>query len=455
MIENENKDGLEKENEDKTAVKETKKIELNKKNKIIIAISLAVIIAVAFFGGIMISKISFGRKYSTLNWGLKQIEKKGFYMEDGERKDFSASDYLKILTTGLDDFSEYYTKEECKQAWQDQQGNVLDFGFRYLLDLNKGEFSVNYLDWNSPAEKAGFLSGDIFVGVYKDKELKKFDQNYSPLDFENESQDNISYTYLVKRGESEIELSLKKEKYSASYVRYYDNEKALSFIENEDKDGLVASISDNGMENLDNDTAYISFKRFMGNVTFEIEQSMNYLATRNKKKLILDLRDNGGGLINVLSNVASYFVEDNGQKNSTIAIAKFKDGKQDIYKTTGNYVNKNIEKIIVLANDGTASASETLMGAMLHYGVIDSSSVVIEKHRDDNYGYVASTYGKGVMQETITNFMTGEAIKLTTAYIYYPDGKTNIHGKGIRTSEVNSVDRGKALDRALEILKAG
>jgi C-terminal processing protease CtpA/Prc len=65
----------------------------------------------------------------------------------------------------------------------------------------------------------------------------------------------------------------------------------------------------------------------------------------------------------------------------------------------------------------------------------------------------ASTYGKGIMQTTYTNYLSGEALKLTTAFIYQPDGKTSIHGKGITAKTENSVaTHTDAIYRAVEIL---
>ena len=105
-----------------------------------------------------------------------------------------------------------------------------------------------------------------------------------------------------------------------------------------------------------------------------------------------------------------------------------------------------------MANENTASASECLIGAMLYYGkCFDVNKlIVVNNSLEDG---IASTYGKGIMQTTYSNLFTGEAIKLTTAYIFQPDKTTSIHGVGIKATLENSfTDDTLALNRAISII---
>ena len=109
-------------------------------------------------------------------------------------------------------------------------------------------------------------------------------------------------------------------------------------------------------------------------------------------------------------------------------------------------------KIAVLADENTASASECLIGAMMDYGSMTEETLVITKNGD-----TARTYGKGIMQTTYVNPTGGDALKLTTAYIYWPVSHTSIHGTGIRTAEANEIVPGgfgtdRELDRAVSIM---
>ena len=154
--------------------------------------------------------------------------------------------------------------------------------------------------------------------------------------------------------------------------------------------------------------------------------------------------------MDVLSDVAAYFVFDEKDGSPVIAYAGYKNGKSDVFRASGDKFNREITDIVVLANDGTASASECLIGAMKYYGRgFDESKLVITKNAEG----IARTYGKGIMQTTYNNIFTGEAIKLTTAYVYQPDNETCIHGKGFVAEGDNAVGGDEeALLRAAEIL---
>ena len=88
----------------------------------------------------------------------------------------------------------------------------------------------------------------------------------------------------------------------------------------------------------------------------------------------------------------------------------------------------------MLADENTASASEMLIGAMLSYDTQDKIEVVLAPSKDDDGQTVYKSYGKGIMQTTYVNTFDGEALKLTTAKLVWPDGKTCIHGVSITKS---------------------
>ena len=150
-----------------------------------------------------------------------------------------------------------------------------------------------------------------------------------------------------------------------------------------------------------------------------------------KKKLIVDLRSNGGGFMSIMGDVASHFV---GVKNGSkvlCAKAVYKDGKVDKFTTPAvDYADYGFEKIIFLANSNTASASEALIGACLDYDYKNVVRVVLSQTKKDEK-YVYATYGKGIMQTTFENPFGKDAIKLTTAKIYWPVSEVCIHGVGI------------------------
>ncbi|MBQ0099245.1 MAG: hypothetical protein KBS91_01700 [Firmicutes bacterium] len=430
------------------------KIFLPKKTKIWVAIICSLIIVISFFCGFFTYKLSIGNKKTTVNWAIDMIDKFGCYYDEdtGEVKKFSKEDYIKMITSSLDNYSTYYTKEEYNAELRSNKGNAYGVGLTFRYDRELNEYSILRVLWNSPAEKAGLKEGDIINSAIKNNQETIFGLNNSIVDFINSVEDDEEVTFNITRGSENKTFTVKREVYVINYVKYMDKESTLTFT-GEGSNSLKEEIINSGLSSLDSDTAYIGLYLFEGNAESGFATCMNYLKERNKTKLILDLRNNGGGFMNVLESIASYLVK-SGNKKSLLVVAKDNEGKEEKFYSNSDKFNNDITKIVVLANENTASASECLIGAMLYYKTaFDTNSLIIEKHKDSKTGeMVASTYGKGIMQTTYKNYLTGEAIKLTTAGVFQPDGVTSIHKKGITTTSENSVDRGTALSKAISLL---
>ena len=181
---------------------------------------------------------------------------------------------------------------------------------------------------------------------------------------------------------------------------------------------------------LDEKTAYIRLTQFNGNAATEFQLAMDKFKEEGKTNLVLDLRSNGGGYMNILQEIASYFCK--GESGSSlVALAKYREGqKEKFYSKDSYYADyfQETSKIKVLADSLTASASECLLGSMLDYGAITYSDICLSERNG-----VAKTYGKGIMQSTYPFGFIGDvdAIKLTTAQIYWPKSENCIHGRGI------------------------
>ena len=156
---------------------------------------------------------------------------------------------------------------------------------------------------------------------------------------------------------------------------------------------------------------------------------MNVFKIENKKNLVLDLRDNGGGYLDILQAIAGYFCKTAQAAYPLVATADYGTSVQ------GYYADRNVyheyfgvdSRICVLADDGTASASEALIGCMLDYGAIAYDDICLTEKSG-----VAKTYGKGIMQTTYPlSIFQGDAVKLTTAYIRWPMSNTCIHDRGV------------------------
>lgn len=162
---------------------------------------------------------------------------------------------------------------------------------------------------------------------------------------------------------------------------------------------------------LDKEIGYIRLVEFQKNTTEELLQKMEGLANNNMKGLIIDLRNNPGGLLDVAYEVSSYFLP-NGE---TVVSLKGRIPKQN--KTFYSHGKQKYLylPIVVMVNGGSASASEILAGAI----------------QDNKRGIILGTksFGKGSVQ-TVMPLKDGSALKLTTAYYFTPAGR-QITDKGI------------------------
>ena len=128
----------------------------------------------------------------------------------------------------------------------------------------------------------------------------------------------------------------------------------------------------------------------------------------------------------------SYFCKTSTDKNPAVAVADYtKKGKKEVFEASGNYYYDYFSDescIYVLADSGTASASECLIGCMVDYGAVSYSDIFLSERNG-----IAKTYGKGIMQTTVPSSIFGrpDAIKLTTARILWPLSGNCIHDRGV------------------------
>lgn len=430
-------------------------------NKIILA-AIAVFCAfILFFSGFFVGSCAdpSARKAKEI---ISLIDKYSAAVEgDADKDDVARAIVAYVLKD--DKYAKYYSKEEYAAVLREDRGIYAGVGLSFLVD-SEGKIAGNtvyQVQRNSSAYHAGVKKGDKIVAakVLPDGERKDFSDNAALYDFLSVAPSNVEIAFYITRdGEfTEKEFVLVKEFYTACYVNYKDDTQELYFY-SEHGTKTEARTKDGGEPTLPNDTAIISLYGFEGDAAREFASALDFMKQKGKTKLILDLRDNGGGFMTTFAEIASYLVYNGGNKKSFIAVAKDKNGKRTEFRTPENAFYDNVKSICVIANENTASASECLIGALLYYGKtagraeFSSDSLVLTYNRArGDY----STYGKGIMQTTY-ELTTGGAFKLTTAYIYQPDGQTCIHGTGVTTDlSENRVEDSVALARAIEICKRG
>lgn len=190
---------------------------------------------------------------------------------------------------------------------------------------------------------------------------------------------------------------------------------------------------------LDEDVAYIEMFVFNKNVDEEFKKTAEAIVKSKASKIILDVRNNPGGLLDSAVNITGYFLD----ADKVVTIEKFGDGKQNEFRTQPNGLLKNYP-LIVLINKGSASASEILAGAL-----------------KDNRGVLVvgeTSFGKGSVQE-VAELPKKASLKVTIAKWLTPKG-ASIHENGIkpdveviRAEDEIQNDKDSQLDKARELIK--
>lgn len=364
-------------------------------------------------------------------------------------------DFVSVMSKSiLDEYSEYYTKEEYAELKKISSGVRGGIGI-YYGDRSDGSVVIADVLGNSPAERAGIKAGYIVKGF-----RKSVDENFTEINGRQELSDALAplalgeefvlkLEYTDADGVHEKECTLARKEYRQTYVYYSDASGSWRFSNDneEDMDDLKFKRYAEPIADFGDDTAYLRYTLFYGTANGilgsagQIEEALKKFTVSGRSKLILDLRGNGGGYVDICQSVAKFFVPAPENSFSLIATAEYKKdpktdkSKTEIFKSSAiEFGTYNYTKIIVLADENTASASEMLIGAMLSYDTQDKINVVLAPSKDDDGQTVYKSYGKGIMQTTYVNTFGGGALKLTTARLVWPDGKTCIHGVGITKS---------------------
>ena len=422
-----------------------------KKSKILSGIIIFLTLVITFTGGFFTSYL-IQNKTGRILGEVYQIIENNAKSPSGNDLVFDESEIVKNFVDNLlidDDYAFYYSNQEYEKITSEGKGKYEGVGL-YLYSNLPFVFSVA---GNSPAEKSGLKKMDkvLRARTSSQSEFTSFSTSNDVLDFFENNASASSFEMVIEReGEGEKTITLSPEKYIASYVEYYDNQNSVRLLSSNGEKPKITEFREEKNASLDDKTAIIVFKAFEGDASSQLKEVLDYFYKKGKSKLILDLRDNGGGYMSCLKEVASYFIYNEGESRSLITTVEESKGYAKYY-TSGNNFNTQLKNIVVLANENTASASECLIGAMLYYGdgnfSIDNLLIEYNSTRK-NY----STYGKGIMQTTYKLF-SGGALKLTTARIYQPDEKTCIHNKGIvQENAKNQITSQNAISRAVEIL---
>ena len=278
-----------------------------------------------------------------------------------------------------DKYAEYYTAEEIEELMKGYEG--VFYGIGAVMFLNDDDWiTVKSVYEDSPAEKAGVQEGDIIYEV----------------DGESSFGLSLEETVSMIRGDKGTDVVL-------TIFREGEPDYIYLTITRGEVNTITVS-----HEMLEESIGYIAIQEFDENTVDQFEKALNSLKADGMTELIIDLRGNGGGLLDSVCDIARMMLP-----KGLIVYMENAQGERKEYTCDGkNYLNM---PIVVLTNGYTASASEILTGALRDYGM----AVTIG----------TNTYGKGVVQGFLS-LGDGSTLKMTTAQYFTPNG-TAIDGVGI------------------------
>ncbi len=286
----------------------------------------------------------------------------------------------KGYVAGLEDpYSQYYTKEEFEELNEENTGEYIGIGVVIQKDGNTGQIIFGEPYEGSAAQKAGILSGDIIVKMNGESiEGKSLNDIVSKL----KGKKGVVNKFTVLRDGKEIEIEVESTEVEVTTVKY---------------------------KMLENKIGYIELSQFIEVSAEQFKKAYKNLKKDGATSLIVDVRDNPGGLLSGVIDIADYFLD----KNKMIVYTKDKNGKSAEYQSSHE---KMIDlPLVLLVNEGSASAAEILTGVV----------------KDHKLGIVIgeNTFGKGIVQKFYP-LADGSAVKLTVEKYYTPNG-SDIHKKGI------------------------
>ena len=291
---------------------------------------------------------------------------------------------IRGMLASLDDpYTRFLDPKEFKQMQIDTSGELTGVGIQITLDKDTKEIVVVSPIEGTPASKAGVQPKDVIVSI------------------DGESTKGMTTEDAVKliRGQegSEVTLGLRRkgEVVTVPLKRARIEINAVESRLNTGSDGTKVG--------------YIRLKQFNAKASREMRAAIRELEKQGAQGFVLDLRSNPGGLLEASVDIARQWLDE-----GTIVSTKTRDGIQDVRRATGSAVTDR--PVVVLVNEGSASASEILSGALQ-----DNNRAVLVGQK---------TFGKGLVQ-SVRGLSDGSGLTVTIAKYLTPKG-TDIHKNGIR-----------------------
>lgn len=321
---------------------------------------------------------------------------------------------LKGYVEALDDpYTEYIPADEMEDYTTSITGNYVGIGIYMSVNTEKNTIVILSPIVDSPAYEAGILPGDTIISV---DGVKCTGDDMNAVSNKIKGEEGTKVKLEILRNQEIKTFEITRRKVATNPV--------------------IAEV-------MDNNIGYIQISSFDVGTAEDFKNKFEKLQSQGIKSLIIDIRNNGGGLVDETLEIADYIVP----KGNELLITVDKDGNEKIQKAEEDVLIDM--PIVVLVNENSASASEILAGAL----------------KDNNEATIigTKTYGKGVIQQ-IFKLQSGDGLKVTIQEYYTPK-RNKINGIGIEPDElVNLPDTVKSiylveededtqLQKAIELLK--
>ena len=350
-----------------------------------------------------------------LSTKLKNIENlvEKYYLNDINEQDVIDGTISGYISSLGDKYTEYIPADEMKEYTENIMGNYVGIGIYMIKNTEHNLIEVQSPIQESPAEKAGILPGDMIVSV---DGVKYTGDDMTAASNKIKGEEGTNVKLEILRGTETLNFDITRKKITTNPV-----------------------VS----KKLDNNIGYLLLTSFDEGISQDFKTKYEELKNENISSLIIDLRNNGGGLVDEALSIIDYIVP----KGKDILITVNKNKEEEIEKTKEDVLIDL--PIVVLVNENTASASEIVAGALKD---LNEATIV-----------GTTTYGKGVIQQLLS-LKDGSGLKITVEEYYTPN-KTKINGVGIEPNEkVELPDNIKnplnieteedtQLQKAMEILK--
>ena len=278
-----------------------------------------------------------------------------------------------------DEYTVYYTPDEMKQEYDNAMGNYVGIGIYMVVNYKEGTITVVEPMKGSPAEAVGMQEGDLITKVEGETVTP---ENVNTMSNKIKGEEGTKVKLEITRDGKTQDVEVERKKIEVSHIE---------------------------SKMLENNIAYIQILDFDGGTAKEFKKNYEDLKSKGATSLIIDIRSNGGGVVDEAIDILEMICE----KNSTLLIETDKDGNETVTKSKEDPIID--VPIVVLVNGESASASEILAGALKDNG----EAKIIG----------TTTYGKGVIQ-TLYQLTDGSGLKMTTAEYCTPN-KNKINKIGI------------------------